>query len=587
MSSDTSPTPSPAALHAPHRLVPKSNLWVRPARMWSGIILFAFVTTHLLNHAVGVFGINAMETVQVWRWALWKTLPGATLLYGAAIVHVTLTTHRLIRRQTWRMPPEEVLQIVCGLSIPLLVLSHIAQTRIAGSFYGVDESYRAVLTRLWPAIAWWQTALVIVAWTHGVIGINHILRHRRWYPRWRTLGAVFAVLVPVLALAGFVAGGREAGAMPPLAAMSLQQSSGIGQARMLMNSGTGVFGAVLMALLAFAYIRRRRAAMVTLTYRGYGPVSVPLGTSVLEASRMYHIPHPSACGGRGRCSTCRVHILSGAADLPEPFGVEERLLHRIGASANVRLACQIHPTSDISLRILMPVLGEQPAREEDEQQIREWALEQEVTVLCLDLRAFNMLTRSSQPYEVAVLINRFASEMTQAVENRGGRIDQMHGHGLVAIFDTPAGGASARNALYAAQDMARVLDLLNAEIAGVLPIPIRAGIGIHTGSVVLTRIGADVANSSLRAFGGTITIAARLEAATKDMLADFVVSQETARISKLDFSGLKSRDIMVDGNDVAVPAYMISDQEALAQVLAGTTMLGGTGMQLAIAAARG
>lgn len=564
-----------------------SSAWVRPARMWSGIILFAFVTTHLLNHAVGVFGIAAMEAVQEWRWLLWKSPPGATVLYGAALVHIALTTHRLIRRQTWRMPDDEVLQIAFGFSVPFLILGHIAETRIAGSFYGVDEAYRAVLFRLWPSLGWWQSTLLVVAWAHGVIGLQHILRHRRWYPRWRTVCTVLAVLIPCLALAGFVSAGREAHAMAAPVPISQEQIAGIEEARMLMDMGLTAFYAGVVALLVLAYIRRRAAAMVTLTYRGYGPVKVPVGTSVLEASRMHHIPHPSACGGRGRCSTCRVHVLSGASDLPEPFGVEGRLLDRIGASANVRLACQIRPTRDIGLRILMPVLGVQPAREDDEQQIQEWALEQEATVLCLDLRAFNMLTRSSQPYEIAVLINRFASEMTQAVENRGGRVDQMHGHGIVAIFDTPAGAASARNALYAAQDMARVLDLLNAEIAGALPIPIRAGIGIHSGPVVLTRIGAEVASSSLRAFGGTITIAARLEEATKDMPVDFMVSEETARISKLDFSGLKSRDIVVDGSDMTVSAYMIGDQEMLGQVLAGTGMLGGGRMQLAPAAARG
>jgi adenylate cyclase len=582
-----SPASSPAAEPRTPRSRITSNVWVRPARMWSGIILFAFVTTHLLNHAVGVFGIAAMEAVQEWRWALWKAPPGAIVLYGAALVHIALTTHRLIRRQTWRMPDDEVLQIIFGFSIPFLIVGHIAETRIGGSFYGVDEAYRAVLYRLWPSAAWWQSALLVVAWTHGVIGLHHIVHHRRWYPRWRMSCIVLAVLIPVLALAGFVAAAREARAMAPPAPLGEMQRAGIDEVRMLMDSGLAAFAIGVVGLLAFAYIRRRAAATVTLTYRGYGPVKVPRGTSVLEASRMHHIPHPSACGGRGRCSTCRIHVLAGSGELPDPFGVEGRLLDRIGASANVRLACQIRPTHDISLRILMPVLGEQRVREEDEQQIQEWALEQEATVLCLDLRAFNMLTRSSQPYEIAVLINRFASEMTQAVEHRGGRVDQMHGHGLVAIFDTPTGSASARNALNAAQDMARVIDLLNAEISGALPIPIRAGIGIHSGPVVLTRIGADVASSSLRAFGGTITIAARLEAATKDMLADFVVSEATAKISKFDFSGLKSRDIMVDGSDMAVSAFMIGDQEALAQVLGGTKMLAETKAHTAMAAARG
>ena len=67
------------------------------------------------------------------------------------------------------------------------------------------------------------------------------------------------------------------------------------------------------------------------------------GTSVLEASRIAGIPHASVCGGRGRCSTCRVRVRAELHRLPPPSEEELRVLDRIGARPNIRLACQLRP----------------------------------------------------------------------------------------------------------------------------------------------------------------------------------------------------------------------------------------------------
>ncbi|MCJ8142511.1 adenylate/guanylate cyclase domain-containing protein [Ancylobacter sp. A5.8] len=547
--------------------------WACHARLWAGLVLFAFVFTHLVNHAIGIFGVGAMEQAQQWRWLLWRSWGGGFLLYGAALVHVVLASYRIMRRSTWRMPRDEAWQIISGLAIPFLVAGHVLQTRVAGSWFDVDQSYHAVLLRLWPAVLFSQTLLLVVSWSHGVIGLHHSLRYKAWYPRWRVAGLVVAVLVPALAFAGFVAGGREAAQGAAAGGPTPEQLAGIEHAGMMMNAGLAGFASAFALLLVGAYVRRRIGSTVTITYRGYGPVRVPRGTSVLEASRMYHIPHPSSCRGRGRCSTCRVQVTGGAADLPDPFAAERALLSGIGAPENVRLACQTRPTRDMSVRILMPVLGQRLA--DPDQDAQEWAVEREATVIFLDLRAFNTLTSNRLPYEIAVLINRFSTEMTQTVESHGGRIDQMYGDGLLAVFDgSDKPSAGARAALRAARDMTRVLDMLNIEMRGVLPIPIRAGIGIHTGPIILARVGDGVQENRLRAIGVTVTVAAGLEAASKEYLADYFVSEETARASGYDFSGQNQRDVIVDGHSMPVPAYAIANDVALDKVMSGKAMLG-------------
>ena len=74
---------------------------------------------------------------------------------------------------------------------------------------------------------------------------------------------------------------------------------------------------------------RRRRGLVRIRYP-QRTVDVPRGWSVLEASRAHGIPHLSVCGGRARCSTCRVQVVErGAA--AAPLADEQRTLARIGA----------------------------------------------------------------------------------------------------------------------------------------------------------------------------------------------------------------------------------------------------------------
>ncbi|MET0606646.1 MAG: adenylate/guanylate cyclase domain-containing protein [Beijerinckiaceae bacterium] len=505
-----------------------------------------------------------MDVVQEWRWAIWKSPPGTILLYGAVLVHVALTLKRIVARQTWRMPLDEALQIVLGLLIPVFVANHILSTRIAGSFHGVDETYRAVLYSLWPNHALWQMLLLVIVWAHGVIGIHHTFRHRRWYPRMRSAGLVTAFLIPTVALAGFITSGREVHLSgqkvePPTEA----QREGIDRAGVMLHGALGAVGVLALGLVAFGAARRRAARQIVINYRGRGPVRVPRGTSVLEASRIYGIPHPSVCGGRGRCSTCRIHVLSSLDKLPAPNATEQAMLTRIAAQAGVRLACQLRPSDNISLRILMPLLGQSRAVL-SEIAGEGWAVERNVTVLFIDLRAFNALTRRQLPYEVAVLINRFLAEMTQAVNHYGGRVEVFFGDGLIAVFDKEDDTASgSRDAIRAAADMTRVLEILNREMGTALPIPVRAGIGIHTGPAIIANVGEEKRQAEPMALGPTVSIAARLQNATKDLLADYLISETSATASGFDFSMQDIREIVVEELDLTVRAYALADSGAL------------------------
>src|SRR5512139_584916 len=185
-------------------LVTRRNL-----RLASGLTLFSYAGLHLVNHALGLHSLAAAEAMLAVAVRVWSSVPGTTVLYGAAAVHVGLALLALYERRTLRMPPVEALRYVLGFAIPLLLIGHVFATRVVTGMGG-SPTYERIVWQIFEGDrAWRQFALVALAWTHGAIGITLWLRHRDWFARASHALLALAVLLPALALAGFVAMGRE------------------------------------------------------------------------------------------------------------------------------------------------------------------------------------------------------------------------------------------------------------------------------------------------------------------------------------------------------------------------------------------
>lgn len=538
----------------------------RAARLWSGIVLMVFATTHFLNHALGVFGVDAMTAVQDWRSALWRSWPGTLLLYGSLAVHVALSLRRAVGRRTWRMPPLEAMQIMLGLLIPVLLVGHVVGTRVMSSV-GLEDAYVNELRYLWPNNALTQSIALAIVWVHGVIGIYYAFHVRPWFRPLRIPFAVVSAMIPLLALAGFVAAGREAqGLAVPPENWTAEQLAFQGKA---MGYGWMAIAAVL-ALAAGAVVLRlvmaRLGQRVTIRYMGHGEVAASPGQTLLEISRANAIPHPSACGGRGRCSSCRVLVLDGVDKAPAPSGLERRMLERIRAPKQVRLACQLRPAADMNVRVLLGAHpGPTDGRDIGEQ--LDWGVEQDLVVLFADMRGFSTLARNQLPADLIVLLNRVMGEMTQAIESRGGQIATVQTDGVMAVFGM--GGkarAGAKAALHAAADVLKAVHLVNKDIRASLPLPIRVGIGIHAGEVILSR-GADSGGQRMIVIGETVVIASRLEEATKELAADCVVSSRAIAAAGLSAPREGERPIHYKNGESPVPAYAFADRQDLRRLL--------------------
>ena len=268
---------------------------VQRLRIGSGLILFAFVLSHFLNHALGLFSLDAMEAMQGWRTAITRALPGTIVLAGALVVHLALNLYKIATRSTWRMPAWEAAQIILGLAIPILLAYHAAVQRAAYVIEGSDTPYSGVLPGMWNNAALQQTVLLLVVWAHGCIGLHYWLRLGRTY---RTVAPVLfglAVLIPAAALAGFMVGAREAiaavGAAPPAeagAAAPQALTPNDVQAYAVWSAWAmlGGLAAVVTGRTLLTFARHR----IRITYADGPSILAPIGPTLLELSRMFGVP---------------------------------------------------------------------------------------------------------------------------------------------------------------------------------------------------------------------------------------------------------------------------------------------------------
>lgn len=510
---------------------------LQQTRLVCGLFLFTFAFFHFLNHALGNISLAAMDWGQNVRYVVTGQPIFSVIFYSAMLLHVVLGLAKLAQRRTLRMPLWEAAQILFALLIPYVLIKHIFVTRGAATTYGSYISYQHELTALWPQDALWQSALLVLVWLHGCIGIHYWLRMKRWYPPLQTPLAIFATLLPLLALTGWISAARrlELSGLQKLNVTAAQKAHLLELSDLVQTLVYLIIGIVLLIILV-RYLSGNFRRRITISYLDQKTVKAVPGPTLLEISRMKGVPHMSICGGRARCSTCRTLILSGQADLHSPSRTEEQVLRRIGASSNVRLACQIRPVTDMVVRPLMSS-GKKMQTPGLADRYR-WGIEQQVAVMFIDMRGFTSLSEGKLPFDVVFILNRYVDGMVKTVLKNNGMIDKVMGDGVMALFAVNSTfAAGARDALACIADLQAELDKVNEDLKGHLTAPLRIAIGLHGGTAILGRIGLDGQSgvaSGLTALGDVVNVASRLEGVAKEENALAAVSKDliaTARVA--------------------------------------------------------
>src|SRR5215471_13651069 len=535
---------------------------IRRLRLASGLVMFAYVTTHFINHSLGLVSVEAMDHALEHIYAYWASPLGAVLLYGAFATHYSLALWALWLRRSLKMPFPEATQLVLGFSIPFFLTDHVLQTRVADTFYNAGVGYYSSVLQTYfitnPLRGVLQFTVLVVAWVHAMIGLWFWLRLKPWYQRWQPILYAFALLMPTLAILGALEGGRQVMALvedPAWVAQFAQDHPrpAPADAAFLDNLVVWVryaFVAALLAVLAARMARwywERRRGIVRLTYPNGRVVQIVRGVSVLEASRMAGIPHASVCVGRGRCSTCRIKVAGPNEAIPPPAPEEVKVLQRVGAAPDVRLACQLRPHGDLRVTPLLPAAAR--ARDGFARPGYLHGAEREIVILFGDLRAFTRLSEKKLPYDLVFLLNQYFAEMGHAVESAGGRVDKFIGDGVMALFGLDNGvEAGCRDALAAARDMGRRMQGLNRALIHDSSEPLRIGIGIHTGTAVVGEMGYGTA-VSITAIGDSVNTASRVESLTKTYACELVVSEAVALRAGIDFGAAPRHEIEIRGRD--------------------------------------
>lgn len=553
---------------------------VRQVRLVCGVILFCYVISHFLNHALGNISVEAMEAGVYYHTVFWQFLPVAILFYTAALTHMGLGIYALYQRRQFRWRTVEPLQLVLGLSIPALIMAHVIGVRLGLTLYGHEKLYPQELYLFFvaaPGRLWQMTILLLIAWVHGCIGIYFWLRLKPFFTRAAPYLLAAAVLVPTLSLLGIYQGGRS---------VALEADDGEWRTHNLtrrqvgttaeattLDRITGAFTITYFGLLGLALAargvrawRERRGGMIALSYGNGRTVRVPKGLSVLEASLRHNLPHASVCGGRARCSTCRIRVIGDHGVLPEPSQREAFVLTRVGTNdPSIRLACQLRPTSDLSFfQLFTPQTSSANAQASAPARIGQ---ERYLVSLFVDMRGSTQLAEKRLPFDTVFIVNRFLGAVSQAVIENGGQPNQFVGDGMLALFGLTADPQTAcRQALKAASGIATHIDELNQLLSHDLRQPIRFGIGIHGGEVIIGDIGYRD-HIVFTALGDAVNVAARLQDMTKTLACEAIVSDEIRRTAGLADDTLPQQEVAIRGRDEPMAVRVVADARELAALV--------------------
>jgi adenylate cyclase len=241
----------------------------------------------------------------------------------------------------------------------------------------------------------------------------------------------------------------------------------------------------------------------------------------------FGVPHTAVCGGNARCTTCRVRIIDGLTDCAPRSDAESRLAQRLGFPEDIRLACQLRVQGDVKVRRLV-VDHFDIAMTESQLQGGAVGAEKLVAIMFADIRGFTSRSEKMLPYDVIYLLNCYFNQVGKAIGQHGGMINTYMGDGFMALFGCDERNISAEEiCLQAVRGGLAVLEqvaLLNQHLDTLADQPLRVGIGIHFGQVVVGKIGT-AEYQVTTAIGDAVNFASRIESANKVTGTQLLVSQ--------------------------------------------------------------
>lgn len=182
----------------------------------------------------------------------------------------------------------------------------------------------------------------------------------------------------------------------------------------------------------------------------------------------------------------------------------------------------------------------------------------ELTIMFTDIRGFTPISEQykTNPQGLTSLINRYMTPMTALVMEKEGTVDKYIGDALMAFWNAPLDVPDQRRlATETAIQMLERLDLLNKELEDEGLLPLRIGIGINTGTVVVGNMGGEQ-RFDYSVLGDAVNLAARLEGQSKAYGLTFLIGEDSLDMT-LDFDYIELDLIAVKGKTEGIRIFTV------------------------------
>jgi class 3 adenylate cyclase/nitrite reductase/ring-hydroxylating ferredoxin subunit len=247
--------------------------------------------------------------------------------------------------------------------------------------------------------------------------------------------------------------------------------------------------------------------------------------TLLEAALRSGVSFAHACGGRAKCSTCRIWVVKGLEACSQRTSAETLLAERLGFSSEVRLACQLRPEGELCVRRL--VLDETDlmiCSQLDRAAATRAGEAKNVAILFSDVADSTSMSERLSPYDLMYLLNRYFVQVGDIIERNGGFIDRFIGDGVMAIFGVEDEPDAPLAAVNTAVQILEAADQMKPYFASMYQVDFDVRVGLHYGEAVIGSLGS-VGHERLTAIGDVPNVASRIEAANKETGTRLLISQ--------------------------------------------------------------
>ena len=283
--------------------------------------------------------------------------------------------------------------------------------------------------------------------------------------------------------------------------------------------------------------------------------------SILIASLRNNITHLSACGGTGKCSTCRIEILEGMENCFPRNDLEQKLATKLSFPDNIRLGCQTKLKGDITYRrLLLDKRDAELNNQVAEQKLESVGTIRNLTILFCDIKGFTPFSESLSAYDVIFILNRYISIMREIIIAHGGEINNYIGDAILAIFGLKESRQQSLRAVSASVQMLRAMDEFKLYLKKAYGRDFDIRIGIHYGEVISGSVGFGEDKKDT-VIGDAVNVASRIEAINKEAGTRLLISENVYEQVKTNVSVKNYLRLKLRGTSNLITLHEVSDIE--------------------------